>query len=272
MRWLLTPALFLATALFLFPVVIMFYQGLFDPEFSFHHFERFFYRGAYLRIFFTSIKISLIVGLLCVLIGYPVSYFIVRQKPSIRPLLLFAVLVPMWMSVLVRTYAWMVVLGREGILNSGMLQVGLISEPMQMMYTSGAVYLTMVQILLPVAIITSYGTMADIDQSLLSAARVMGAKPFQAFSRIFLPLSLEGAITSFLIVFVISMGFFIVPALVGGRHDTMIANVIATQVAQANWGFAGAVAFILLLFTITAMFAVRYVSAKLVYSPREAAK
>jgi putative spermidine/putrescine transport system permease protein len=130
----------------------------------------------------------------------------------------------------------------------------------------------MVQILLPVAIITSYGTMADIDQSLLSAARVMGAKPFQAFSRIFLPLSLEGAITSFLIVFVISMGFFIVPALVGGRHDTMIANVIATQVAQANWGFAGAVAFILLIFTITAMFAVRYVTAKFVYSPREAAK
>ena len=129
MRWLLTPALFLAIALFLFPVIIMFYQGLFDPEFTFHHFERFFYRGAYLRIFFTSIKISLIVGLLCVLIGYPVSYFIVRQKPSIRPLLLFAVLVPMWMSVLVRTYAWMVVLGREGILNSGMLQVGLISEP-----------------------------------------------------------------------------------------------------------------------------------------------
>ncbi len=271
MRLTLVPALFLALVLFLVPVSIMLYQGLFDPQFTLAHFDRFFTRGAYLRIFFNSIRISVVTGLLCVLIGYPTAYFIVRRKPSIRPILLFLVLVPMWMSVLVRTYAWMVLLGREGLINAALVWIGVINEPIQMMYTTGAVYIAMVQILLPVAVITCYGTMADIDQSLLSAARVMGATPFAAFRRVFLPLSLEGAVTGFLIVFVLSMGFFIVPALVGGPRDTMVANIIATQVAKANWGFAASVALILLVFTLFAMTLIRVVSRRLIYSAREEA-
>lgn len=271
MRITLIPALLLALIFFLIPVFIMFYQGLFDPEFTTAHFDRFWNRGAYVRIFLNSVKISATTGLLCVLIGYPTAYFIVRQKPSIRPILLFLVLVPMWMSVLVRTYAWMVLLGREGILNGALLYLGILDEPIKMMYTTGAVYVAMVQILLPVAVITCYGTMADIDQSLLSAARVMGANPFAAFRRVFLPLSLEGAVTGFLIVFVLSMGFFIVPALVGGPRDTMVANIIAVQVAKANWGFAASVALILLVFTLIAMVLIRVVSKKFIYSAREEA-
>lgn len=269
MRITLIPALLLALIFFLIPVFIMFYQGLFDPEFTFVHFDRFWNRGAYLRIFINSVKISVVVGLICVLIGYPAAYFIVRQRPSLRPILLFLVLVPMWMSVLVRTYAWMVLLGREGLINMTLVYLGILDEPVRMMYTTGAVYIAMVQILLPVAVITCYGTMADIDQSLLSAARVMGAKPFAAFRRVFLPLSLEGAVTGFLIVFVLSMGFFIVPALVGGPRDTMVANIIATQVAKANWGFAASVALILLVFTLFAMTLIRMISKRLIYSARE---
>ncbi|WP_299911767.1 ABC transporter permease [uncultured Paracoccus sp.] len=269
MRLTLLPALFLALAFFLVPVSIMLYQGLFDPGFTLEHFERFFTRGAYLRIFLNSIQISAIVGLICVLIGYPTAYFIVRQPRHRRPLLLFLVLVPMWMSVLVRTYAWMVLLGREGMINLALIHLGLIDEPVKLMYTSGAVYIAMVQILLPIAIVTCYGTMADIDQSLLSAARIMGASPVQAFRRVFLPLSLEGAVTGFLIVFILSMGFFIVPALVGGPKDMMIANVIATQMAKANWGFAASVALLLLIFTALAMAGIRLASRKLLYSARE---
>lgn len=269
MRPTLFPALFLAIAFFLIPVGIMFYQGLFDPEFTFKHFERFFTRGAYVRIFVNSVKISAVVGLLCVLVGYPIAYYIVRCPAQWRPVLLFLVLVPMWMSVLVRTYAWMVLLGREGLINLAMLQLGILDEPIQLMYTTGAVYLAMVQILLPVAVITCYGTMADIDQSLLSAARIFGARPFAAFRQVFLPLSMEGAVTSFLIVFILSMGFFIVPALVGGPRDTMLANVIAVQVAKANWGFAASVAFLLLSFTTACMVLIRVLSRKLIYSARE---
>jgi len=269
MRITILPALLLALVFFLIPVGIMFYQGLFDPHFTTEHFARFWYRGAYLRIFVNSVKISTVVGLLCVIIGYPTAYFIVRRRPAARPILLFLVLVPMWMSVLVRTYAWMVLLGREGIINMALMAVGLIDAPVRMMYTTGAVYVAMVQILLPIAVITCYGTMADIDQGLLRAARVMGARPFAAFRRVFLPLSLEGAVTSFLIVFVLSMGFFIVPALVGGPKDTMVANIIATQVAKANWGFAASVALVLLVFTLTAMTLIRVISARLIYSARE---
>jgi ABC-type spermidine/putrescine transport system permease subunit I len=269
MRLTLMPALLLVLVFFLIPVFIMFYQGLFDPEFTTTHFDRFFNRGAYLRIFLNSVKISVVVGLICVLIGYPTAYFIVRRKPSVRPILLFLVLVPMWMSVLVRTYAWMVLLGREGLINASLIWLGILDEPVRMMYTTGAVYIAMVQILLPVAVITCYGTMADIDQSLLRAARVMGAKPLAAFRQVFLPLSLEGAVTGFLIVFVLSMGFFIVPALVGGPRDTMVANIIATQVAKANWGFAASVALVLLVFTTFAMTLIRVLSRRLIYSARE---
>lgn len=269
MRLTLVPALFLALAFFFVPVIIMFYQGMFDPDFTLKHFDRFFNKGAYMRIFLNSIKISVVVGALCVLIGYPAAYFIVRRPARWRPILLFLILVPMWMSVLVRTYAWMVLLGREGMINLLLMNLGLVDEPIKLMYTTGAVYLAMVQILMPIAIITCYGTMADIDQSLLSAARIMGAKPFQAFRQVFLPLSLEGAVTGFLIVFILSMGFFIVPALVGGPKDTMVANIIATQVAKANWGFAASAAFVLLIFTTIAMAAIRLTSRKLLYSARE---
>ncbi|SHI69297.1 hypothetical protein SAMN05444000_102252 [Shimia gijangensis] len=121
MRLTLFPALFLAVAFFLIPVGIMFYQGMFDPEFTLKQFDRFFTRGAYVRIFLNPVKISVVVGMLCVLIGYPIAYFIVRRPPQWRPILLFLVLVPMWMSVLVRTYAWMVLLGREGLINMAMI-------------------------------------------------------------------------------------------------------------------------------------------------------
>ena len=269
MRLTLLPALGLALVFFLIPVGLMLWQGLFDPDFTTRHFERFFTRGAYLRIFLNSVKIATITGILCVLIGYPVAYFIVRRPPALRPLLLFLVLVPMWMSVLVRTYAWMVLLGREGLINSAMLALGLIDAPVKLMYTGGAVYVAMVQILLPVAVITCYGTMADIDQSLMRAARIMGARPWAAFRQVFLPLSLEGVLTAFLIVFVLSMGFFIVPALVGGPRDTMVANIIATQVAKANWGFAASVALVLLVFTLAVMVTIRTLGRRFIYSARE---
>ena len=268
-RLTLLPALFLALIFFLIPVALMFWQGLFDPDFTTRHFERFFTRGAYLRIFLNSVKISTITAALCVLIGYPVAYFIVRRPPARRPALLFLVLVPMWMSVLVRSYAWMVLLGREGLINGALLWLGLIETPLKLLYTSGAVHVAMVQILLPVAVITCYGTMADIDQSLMRAARIMGARPWAAFRQVFLPLSLEGAVTAFLIVFVLSMGFFIVPALVGGPRDTMVANIIATQVAKANWGFAASVALVLLVFTLAVMVAIRTLGRRVIYSARK---
>ena len=269
-RMTVLPGIALILLMFVIQVGIVFQQGLFDPAFTTEHFDRFVTRGAYLRIFFHTLQVSVIVALLCLLLGYPVAYFIVRQPPERRAFLMFLVLVPLWMSILARTYAWMVVLGQEGIVNATLIALGLIDEPVKMLFTTGAVYVAMVQIMLPVLIVTCFSSMTEIDQSLLRAARIMGASPVRAFREVFLPLSAEGAITGTLIVFILSMGFFIVPALIGGRKDTMMANIISGQVSQTNWGFAAAMSIVLLLATLLALAVVRSVTARLVHTPEEA--
>ena len=269
-RLTLLPGIVLILMLFLIPVGIVFQQGLFDPAFTTEHFDRFANRGAYMRIFWNTLQVSAVVAFACLLIGYPIAYFIVRQPPGRRPFLMFLVLVPMWMSILARTYAWMVVLGKEGIINQTLIALSLIDAPIKMLFTTGAVYVGMVQIMLPVLIVTCFSSMTEIDQSLLRAARIMGASPRKAFREVFLPLSAEGAITGTLIVFILSMGFFIVPALIGGRKDAMMANVISGQVAQTNWGFAAAISIVLLVATLVILTVVRATSAKLVHHHEEA--
>ena len=268
-RLTLLPGIALILALFVIPVGIVFQQGLFDPHFTTDHFVRLATRGAYMRIFWNTLQISAIVSLCCLLIGYPIAYFIVRQQPHRRPLLIFLILVPMWMSILARTYAWMVVLGREGIINQLLLGIGLVDEPVQLLFTTGAVYVGMVQIMLPILIVTCFSSMTEIDQSLMRAGRTLGASPARAFREIFLPLSAGGAITGTLIVFILSMGFFIVPALIGGRRDAMMANVIAGQVSQTNWGFAAALSIVLLVATLFVLGLVRGISARAVYQQAE---
>jgi putative spermidine/putrescine transport system permease protein len=219
-----------------------------------------------------TVVTSIIVATLCLLVGYPVAYFVSRQPARRRALLLFLILVPLWMSILVRTYAWMIVLGREGIINTALTALGLITAPLKLGFTTGAVYLVMVQVLLPLMVMTCYSAMADIDDTFLRAARVLGARAPVAFLRVFLPLSLEGAIGGFVLVFMLSMGFFIVPALVGGPKDAMIANLISDQVDQVNWGFAAALALALLAVTLAVMALVRLATRHLVFSAaREAA-
>jgi len=263
----LLPGLALILLFFLIPVGIVFQQGLFDPAFSLDHFDRFLNRGAYMRIFWNTLRVSAIVALVCLLIGYPIAYFIVRQPPRRRPLLIFFILVPMWMSILARTYAWWVVLGKEGIINKSLIWLNIIEEPMSLLFTSGAVYVAMVQILLPVFIVTCFSAMTSIDQTLIRAARVMGASPIQAFRQVFLPLSTQGAVTGSLIVFILSMGFFIVPALLGGRKDSLLANIISQQVARTNWDFASAIAIVLLVASLLVLAVVGYLSNKFLYRP-----
>ncbi|WP_127519846.1 ABC transporter permease [Mesorhizobium sp. Z1-4] len=269
-RFPLVPALVLVLAMFAVPVAFVFVEAAFAPEFSLAHFERFFTRSVYLTVYWNTLFVSATVASICLLIGYPMALFIVSQPVRRRPLLLFLVLVPLWMSILVRTYAWMVVLGREGIVNSALQWTGIIDQPLTLMFTTGSVYVAMVQILLPIMVVTCYSAMTEIDPGLVRAARVCGASPFAAFRRVFLPLSLEGALTGWSVIFILSMGFFIVPALVGGRRDVLLGNMIVNQIAQANWGFAAAMAIVLLVSTVVLLAFVRLVAARFLYSPREA--
>lgn len=268
---LVVPGLALLAVFFVVPTATIFQVGLFENGFTTEHVTHFLARGAYLEVFLRTIRVSLLVASICTVVGYPAAYFIAHQPPRRRALLVFLVLVPMWMSVLVRAYAWMVVLGREGIINSSLMQLGIIRAPYKLMYTTGAVYVTMVQILVPFVIMPCLSAMTEVDQALVRAARVLGATRARAFLRVFLPLTLEGAVTGFVIVFMLGMGFFITPALVGGPRDTMMANLIATQVEHTNWGFASVLAIVLLLATLAIMLLVRSVARRLLYAPgREA--
>lgn len=248
--WLIWPAIGMMAGFFLLPALDVVNSSVFDPDFTTEHFERLFSRPVYLAILLRTLGISLVVAVICAVLGYIIAYHIVRQPSNRQLVLLFLVLVPMWMSVLIRSYAWMVMLGREGLVNSSLLALGFIDAPAQLLFTRGAVYVAMVQILLPIQIVTCYSAMREIDLDLVRSARVLGASAWQATRRVFLPLSLDGTMTGMTIVFMLSMGFFITPALIGGRQDMMLANLIEGQVSQLNWSFASALGVLLLSGTI----------------------
>ncbi len=157
------------------------------------------------------------------------------------------VLIPFWTSILVRSYAWMVLLGQEGIINEALLATGVRAEPMQLLNTRFAVYVGMIHILLPFMILPLYAVMRGIDRNLLRAAENLGASPGAVFRRIFLPLSLPGVAAGCLLVFILGLGFYITPALLGGQRDVMVSMLIQQQISQLKWGFGATLALILLI-------------------------
>lgn len=263
-NWLLLPALAMLTGFFLLPSLDIIRASLFAPDFTTEHFERIIDRSVYLAIFWRTLKVSLLIALAAAIIGYPVAYYINTRSRQLQFLLIFLIFIPLWMSILIRSYSWMVVLGRDGIVNSALLGLGLTEEPVQMLFSSGAVFVAMLQILLPIQIVTCYGAMTEIDMDLIRAARVLGATRWQATRRVFIPLSLDGTITGAIIVFMLSMGFFITPALIGGRRDQLLGNLIESQVSQLNWGFASALGLLLLSGTIVMVVIIRWFGRRLV--------
>ncbi|CAO3376134.1 ABC transporter permease [Azospirillum argentinense] len=247
--WLLAPAAVLFLFAFILPVgevALWSVQG--EAGLSAEHYEAALGAGPYRTILFGTLQLSFGVALACTLVGYPAAYFLASCPPRNRTLLLLLILTPLWVSVLVRTFGWIVVLGREGLVNSLLIGAGVIDGPLQMLYTRGAVYIAMVQVLLPVAILVMFSTMTTINRSLLMASRILGASPWRGFVHIFLPLSAGGAINAWMLTFVLALGFFITPALVGGPKETMIANLIATQITLTlDWGLGSALGVVLLI-------------------------
>ena len=203
-----------------------------------------------------TLWISGMVTLLCLLLGYPVAFFIARQPPARASLLLFLVLLPFWTSLLVRTVAWVVLLQREGILNSLLLSLGLVTEPIRMIFNRFAVYVAMVHVLLPFMVLPLYAVMKGIPPSYVRAASSLGARPATAFRRVYLPQTLPGVGAGCLMVFIQALGYYITPALVGGADDQMISYFIAFYASKTvNWGMAAALSVMLLAATL-ALYAV----------------
>ena len=203
-----------------------------------------------------TLWISGVVTLVCLLLGYPVAYFIARQPPGRAAMLLFLVLLPFWTSLLVRTVAWVVLLQREGILNNLMLSLGLVAEPVRMIFNRFAVYVAMVHVLLPFMVLPLYAVMKGISPSYLRAASSLGATPLTAFRRVYVPQTLPGVGAGCLMVFIQALGYYITPALVGGADDQMISYFIAFYASKTvNWGMAAALSIMLLAATL-ALYAV----------------
>ena len=203
-----------------------------------------------------TLWISAMVTLICLVLGYPVAYVIAAQPPGRAGLLLFLVLLPFWTSLLVRTVAWVVLLQKEGVLNSLLLSLGIVNEPLKMIFNRFAVYVAMVHVLLPFMVLPLYSVMRSVPASYVRAASSLGAKPLTAFWRVYVPQTLPGIGAGCLMVFIQALGYYITPALVGGADDQMISYFIAFYASRTvNWGMAAALSIMLLTATL-ALYAV----------------
>lgn len=219
------------------------------------NYERFFAGEANLRVLGNTFWIATLSTVLCLLIGYPFAYLMHVVPPRWAGLLLIAVLVPFWSSLLVRTYAWTVILRDTGIINRTLIDAGLIGEPIRLYQTTIGVLIGMTQVLLPFMVLPAYTVMRRIDPELTRAAANLGAGPFRAFVRVFLPMSFPGVLAGSLLVFVLALGFYITPALLGSPKDTMISAFIATRIQQQlDWGMGSAMAMILMALALLVLF------------------
>ena len=208
----------------------------------------------YAIIYLSSIKLAAVSTLLCLMLGYPVAYFIARQKRQVRSLLLLAIIVPFWISFLLRVYAWIGLLNTHGVINNFLMWTGLIDQPLMLIYNDFAVYLGIVYSYLPFMILPLYANLEKMNLDLQDAASDLGARPWEVFLNVTLPLSAPGIIAGCLLVFIPAIGEFIIPALLGGSDTLMIGRALWDEFfINRDWPVASAVSVVLLLILVIPM-------------------
>ena len=241
--------------IFAFPLGRVIWGSFFAPDFTWQHYARMWTVPVYGRVFWITLKISVFTTLFCILLGYPAAYFLASVRPATRQILLLCVIVPFFLSVLVRNYVWMLLLQRTGLVNRLLSEWGLIARPLDLMYNELGVLIAMVNMLLPYMIFPVLSALLAIPAELGHASASLGAGGLRTFWRVTLPLSLPGVVAGSLLVFIVALGFFITPALLGGPKQMMISNLIEFSVRQVlNWPFAFALANTLLLGTLLLYF------------------
>lgn len=247
---LLLPALAFLAFIYLLPLIDLIRISVSGPSWT-SYFERVFAIPLYWDSLVRTMQISVTVACLCLLFGYPTALLIHRSRGVAQVLIATAIVLPYFIAILIRTYAWMVLLGRNGPVNKMLVSIGLLSEPVQLLFNRGTVLLGMTAVLLPLMVLTIYSSVARLDQSLTRAALASGAGPIAAFWRVMLPLTLPGMGAGFLLVFVAAIGFFITPTLLGGPGDQMFAMHITQQAdSVTSEGFLQALGVVLLTITL----------------------
>ena len=205
----------------------------------------------YVLSYLTSLRIALVSTVLCLLVGYPIAYAIARAQGRRQLVLLMLVILPFWTSFLIRVYAWKVLLQGGGLINAALMALGLIDRPIPMLYTEGAVYVGIVYSYLPFMILPLYAALARLNYSIVEAALDLGCRPWQAFVKVTLPLSLPGIVAGSLLVFIPAVGEFVIPELLGGPDSIMIGRVLWNEFfANRDWPLASAVAIVMLLILV----------------------
>lgn len=248
---LLVPALLVLLVLFVYPLSGIVNRSVYKNGYTLDAYRQIVGVPVYVQVIARTFRTAALVTLLCLALGYPLAYRLATLRPRTARLVMIVVVLPFFTSVIVRTYAWMVLLGRTGLVNQSLTALGLAPGPLPLLYNQAGVLVGMTYVLLPYMVLTLYSVMRGIDGALIRAAYGLGASRLQVFRRIFLPLSLPGVAGGTLLVFILSLGFFITPALMGGPADMMIAMLIEREVEiTLNWAFASALAVILLALTL----------------------
>ncbi|CAM3062852.1 ABC transporter permease [Paracoccus nototheniae] len=245
------PALVLLLAFFVVPVTMLLTRSVTEPQPGLQNYQALLGQATYLRIFVNTFLVSGTVTLVTALIAFPVAWLLAIIGPRMAGALFAVILLSMWTNLLARTYAWMVLLQQTGLINRMLMGAGIIDQPLQLTNNLIGVTIGMVYIMLPFMILPLYGVIRKIDPAILQAAALCGASKGQALRRVLLPLAAPGAASGGLMVFVMSLGYFVTPALLGGTANMMLAELIVQQVQSlGNWGMGAAAAFILLVATL----------------------
>lgn len=251
-----TPALAIVVILMVSPIAWLLSLSLVEQNgaLGFQNYMLFFSEPAYVQMFVNTFVIAFVVTGLCLLLGYPVAYLLSILPARWSGLLMLAVLVPFWTSALVRTFSWLIILQRNGLVNKALMGMGAIDRPLPLVHNTTGTIVGMVHIMVPFLILPLYASMKVIDHNLMRAAASVGATPRQAFFNVFFPLSMPGLIAGTIMVFVMCLGFYITPAILGGGKVKMIAQRIEEAISlYPTWGPAAALAVVLLVTTATCL-------------------
>lgn len=245
--YLVAPLLVLVAVMFAGPLANILWLSFTDPEPGLTNYAALIEKDSLRRLVWTTVRICLITTALSVILGYSIAYAMANVAETARQRMMLFILISFWISVLVRTFSWMMLLGRKGLVNNGLIELGLISEPIPFVRNELGVLIGMVHYMIPYAVLPILVAMQGIDGRVLQASRNLGASPAQTFWRVYLPLTKPGIIAGALLVFILSLGFYVTPAIMGGGKVLMIAEYISVQVLiTLKWGTAAMLAMLML--------------------------
>ena len=267
---LILPALAIMLTFYIWPLVEIFGISFSEPRPGFDNYASMFDSRPIRTSFVITFRVAAITTIWCLALGYIVSYAIYNTKPKYVGLMIALVLLPFWLSVLIRSFAWIVLLGRSGVVNDSLGAIGLIDKPLPLMHNEFGVILSMVHVMLPFAILPIMANMKGINPSYVDAARGLGASELRAFVSVYFPQTLPGVLSAALLVFVLSLGFYITPALLGGGRVLMISEYITYQIQELlNWGVGTSLSVALLLATAAVILAAgRFVNLRRTFLER----